>query len=115
DGDWGVIVEKRDSSIRSSRWQRIRARHLVIKLNDIGVARQLADRSLQLFAVHGRGIISHKFFEFCQEFWIRKRFSHGFPDNADTLFGRSRREYVRPAWILEAAEYIQAFSFLFRL
>ena len=33
----------------------------------------------------------------------------------DALFGGSRREYVRPARILEAAKYIQEFSFLFRL
>ena len=102
-------------SLGSSRWQTIRACHLVIKLNDIRIARQLPDRSLQVFAANGRGIVSHKFFEFCGKFWIRKGFSHGFSDDADALFGCSRREYIRPAWILEATEYIQEFSFLFRL
>ena len=87
----------------------IRACHLVIKLNDIRIARQLPDCALQVFAANGRSIVAHKFFKLCGKFRIRKRFSHGFPDDADALFGCSRREYVRPAWILELRNITRSF------
>src|SRR5262245_42376361 len=99
----------------SSSGKRISTGKLFIELNDFLISRQFLDRPLQLFAAHGRRIIAHQLVKLFGKFRIRKRLAHGFPDDLDRLFGRSRRKNVWPARILKSAEHVEQLSLDIRL
>src|SRR6185503_5650874 len=80
-----------------SRRQRIRFRELFVERDDLGVARQIADRLLDLFTSERRRLAPHELFEVLLKTGIFESPRHGFAQNLHQLRRCARRKMMRPA------------------